>query len=1349
SVVASGGGSGDNTAGGSGTAGQGFSGGRGDGVSTYGYLTGGGGGAGAAGGDYNQASGQGSGDGGVGLYIDWADQLGLGDAGYFGGGGGGGMHTTNANHDPGQGGLGGGGDGAEAVGSSGVTAALSNTGGGGGGNGLTNAYASRGGNGGSGIIAIRYLGADVSTGGSESSAINGYSTNVFSATGSSTLTLNSVDVLLRGSISGADNLTLHAEGGKIRLSGDNTFSGDTTVLGGTVEMTGSGVLGEAGVYAGNIDTSGALLFNSSVNQTLSGDISGSGSISKSSGAGSVLVLSGSNTYTGTTSVTFGTLRVANDSGLGSAAGDTTVGSDAVLELTGVDIGSEALTLAGGALVATGGASSASGTVALSASTAIRVDSSSLTLSGSISGTGYGLTKLGSGELILSAANTYTGTTTVSAGTLTLSNAFALGNSASGTLIEAGSTLDLNNLTLVGEALTLNGGTLSAASGSSVIASPITLTADSTIEVSGTELSISGGIAGGNFGVTKTGTGALVLSGANTYSGDTTVSAGTLQLGDNSSTGAINNSSIVNNALMVLDFSQDIQISSDITGSGTLAITPRYSLLKDWGASSSLSNTSYEVVATNSSVAEVLNRVTGGLLHGSATGQPINGGEAGVNNKFYDPATNTASFFVTYHDAVYAKRVKVLLRQNGATVEAKVDSTIAEYQQHNNTTAYSGADLIAENHTFDFTGQMGYATSYTAGGYGLRALDQSVQVTLLGDVQLDGAITLGEAEYTSDASLYKDLRFTKASIAVGSSGSLNLNSLGISETSDLSEPGFAIRNDGVIDFDLTSDWSFDAVITGSGSIKKNGSGLLSLTGTNFYTGQTLVSEGTVSIGSAQSISPAYSAIGVGSLRIASGATLDLFGHSLSNNLVTLGGSIVNSGTSNVSISGAITLEGDATISSLGGGELTLASTVDGPYSLTISTNSASTDAHLTLSGSLGQTTALSGLYADTGSAPTLINSAISTTGKIEFLSGALAVSANIETTGGDLTLTGDSGSATATGLDGVNIGNVEIKTLGSGDISILGRSGNGNIDGLIGVEVSGGGAVISSAGALTITGRSESLSSSVTRGVWIKGQLSSVGDMIINGTANSNNNYDVSLQDASLTTQAGSISLHANNAAGRINTAGTVTISAGASEDIKLYANVHRTSAAGASINTSGIVSIQAKTGSSSFAEVFDTGVYNYASTVTNLALGGASNGSPLSVTETISIAGPISFTGSDISVDAGVVTTNSNVIFNASGTVTQGVNGYLESSGLALKGTGDFALESAQNSIITLAAGNDDLSAIGSLSFTNNGALTIGSVNPTGITASGNVSISATDLSVTEAIDVGTNTLTLTLSGAG
>lgn len=176
------------------------------------------------------------------------------------------------------------------------------------------------------------------------------------------------------------------------------------------------------------------------------------------------VLTGDNSYTGGTTISSGTLQLGNGGSSGSITGDVTN----------------------------------NGTLAFNRSDAY-------TYGGQIAGTGA-VDQIGTGTTILTGNNTYAGGTSINGGTLQVASDANLGN-ASGPLSFNGGTLQ--NTTSFSSARAV---TLGAGGG--------TLRTDADLTYSG--------LIGGVGALTKTGAGALVLTGNNAaYAGGTTVEAGTL------------------------------------------------------------------------------------------------------------------------------------------------------------------------------------------------------------------------------------------------------------------------------------------------------------------------------------------------------------------------------------------------------------------------------------------------------------------------------------------------------------------------------------------------------------------------------------------------------------------------------------------------------------------------------------------------------------------------------------------------------------------------------------------------------------------------------------------------------
>jgi len=249
-------------------------------------------------------------------------------------------------------------------------------------------------------------------------------------------------------ISGTGGLTVTGAGGSsVFIEGTDTYTGGTTISSGQLVIGNAGVFvtggnndGVSGSVIGNITNNANLSFERNDLVSFGGDISGTGSVFK--GGNNTLILTGTNTYNGTTRnfyfingitvrvgtyVLGGTLQIGNGGTTGSITGNVAVGLGA------------------------------------GSNTTLAFDrSDSITFGGDISGTGN-LVQMGSGTLKLTGANTYAGGTTIEAGSLKVSADENLGAIEGGVALSGGGELltDANGF-ITSRAITLTDtGTLAA------------------------------------------------------------------------------------------------------------------------------------------------------------------------------------------------------------------------------------------------------------------------------------------------------------------------------------------------------------------------------------------------------------------------------------------------------------------------------------------------------------------------------------------------------------------------------------------------------------------------------------------------------------------------------------------------------------------------------------------------------------------------------------------------------------------------------------------------------------------------------------------------------------------------
>lgn len=366
---------------------------------------------------------------------------------------------------------------------------------------------------------------------------------------SSTVFNNSLNnYTVSASISGTGTVTKLGLG-DVTLTGNNTFASTLTIASGMLSIGNGGVLG-AGNFGTNIVNNGELVYATTVAQTNSGLISGSGNLTVS--GGSTLTLSGTNTFTGYTLVTNATLRLGSASALGNTGTGTTVAPGGVLELcampTGTLFAAEGVELRGRlSCQATLATNNFAGVLSMYNNAVIDVGpGANLFVSGSTADVGTNtITKVGAGTLRFLADPNHRAITVISEGTVELMHS---GSTDCPWTIMPGATLRDLIASDIGDFFVQNDGTLDllvaetvgGLSGAGIVtnsgASAITLSVGGNNQSGDYSGVIRNGAGAATVAFSKTGSGIQTLSGANVHSGGSTLGGGVLNIKNASALG---------------------------------------------------------------------------------------------------------------------------------------------------------------------------------------------------------------------------------------------------------------------------------------------------------------------------------------------------------------------------------------------------------------------------------------------------------------------------------------------------------------------------------------------------------------------------------------------------------------------------------------------------------------------------------------------------------------------------------------------------------------------------------------------------------------------------------------------
>ncbi|QCB56106.1 autotransporter outer membrane beta-barrel domain-containing protein [Sphingopyxis sp. PAMC25046] len=678
-----------------------------------------------------------------------------------------------------------------------------------------------------------------------------------------------------------------ANGGQASAIGASSSASSNLVLaGGTLAYTGASASTDRGfALTGNgainvVDTDTVLEF--------SGDVTGGGQLAKT-GAGTLL-LSGTNSSTGSLRVINGTVRAGSTTALGSGPMSLDNTAGVLLDLDGYD--NDVRYLIGGGVL---GGNIALGGATLTISTG---GSASAIYGGAISGSGGLVMNGGSYQELSGCSSSYSGTTVINAGTLAVACLEDGGaNSSIGASSSAAGNLVINGggLRYVGTGGSTNRQFTLGASAASRLeswgtgaiefshAGPLTFASANTAQT----LTLGGVNTGDNIlaaqitdngtGVTrltKTDAGTWILTNADSsYTGVTTISGGVLgvdKLADGGLASSIGASSAAASNLIIGNGSTLRYTGSGDTTNRLFTLSQGVTFIESSGTGAIVFTDTGPVTLANNNQARTI------ALGGTNTGNNTLAGSIGnAGSGVTTLAKNDSGTWVLTGNHSYTGSTNInggtLFVGGGGTTGAIASAIVNNF----GTLGFNRSDLLA------YGGQIVGTGALRQAGTGTTVLTGNNSYT--GGTTIEaGTLQLGDG---------------------GTSGSI---------VGD-------VANDGVLVFDRSDLVTFGGLISGSGSVEQVGSGTTVLTGINSYAGGTLILGGTLQVAADANLGAAAGGLTFsgGTLRttasFASGRNANLTGAGTiltdAGTIFSLGGVISGAGGLTKSGAGTLVLSGN--------------------------------------------------------------------------------------------------------------------------------------------------------------------------------------------------------------------------------------------------------------------------------------------------------------------------------------------------------------------------------------------------------------------------------------------------------